>query len=367
MRTSLVSSVVMVVALAAARPGPGAEPLPAGIRPTPKVKEKAPFEKAVDRALVFLHNTQDKGDGSWTAGRMGKDVAATSLAVMAFLSAGHVPGQGKYGKDIEKSVRWVMRNQRPNGLIASAGGHHQMYQHGMATLMLSEVGGMTRGQLNADVRKAVEKAIHVIVRWQRTRGAYRGGWRYALADDSSDMSVTGWQILALRGARNLGCDVPASTMERAVEFIKRCQDPRGGFRYTPYGGVTLPCTGTGVLCLELCGKNEHRSPAVLRGAAYLVRRENLDSLNYQPYFFYSIYYGAQATFQVGDRDNYWNIYRERLHRILLAEQQGNGSWQKGTEYNGYGPNFCTALAVLALTVEFRFLPIYQRGEEPTDR
>ena len=38
-----------------------------------------------------------------------------------------------------------------------------------------------------------------------------------------------------------------------------------------------------------------------------------------------------------------------------------------TEGYSIGPNYCSALAVLALTVEYRFLPIYQRGEEPADR
>src|ERR1700722_6213591 len=80
----------------------------------PRLK-KTPIDLAVDRALVFLDNMQNKTDGSWTAGR-GKRVAITSLSVMAFLSSGYVPGEGKYGKTIERGVRWVMSMQRPNGL-----------------------------------------------------------------------------------------------------------------------------------------------------------------------------------------------------------------------------------------------------------
>jgi hypothetical protein len=33
----------------------------------------------------------------------------------------------------------------------------------------------------------------------------------------------------------------------------------------------------------------------------------------------------------------------------------------------YGPAYSTAMAILALTVEYRFLPIYQRFEEPLER
>ena len=54
---------------------------------------------------------------------------------------------------------------------------------------------------------------------------HRGGWRYRIEHyDGSDISVTGWQIMALRAAKNLGCDVPAETIARAVDYIKRCQD-----------------------------------------------------------------------------------------------------------------------------------------------
>src|SRR5262249_24105433 len=150
-----------------------------------------PVDKAIERGLVFLHNTQDRADGSWRAGPGGKNPAITSLAVMAFLSAGHVPGEGRYGETVEKGVRWVLKEQRPNGLIASDGGH-EMYHHGIATLMLAEVAGMTDGDLGRQVRKGLEKAVAVILKAQRVRGPERGGWRYQVAHvGGSDLSVTG--------------------------------------------------------------------------------------------------------------------------------------------------------------------------------
>jgi hypothetical protein len=47
---------------------------------------------SVDRGLAFLAKLQD-ADGSWQGQGM-KHHGVTSLAVMAFLSAGHVPGEG---------------------------------------------------------------------------------------------------------------------------------------------------------------------------------------------------------------------------------------------------------------------------------
>jgi hypothetical protein len=70
-------------------------------------------------------------------------------------------------------------------------------------------------------------------------------------------------------------------------------------------------------------------------------------------------------FQLGG--NYWDGYRAKLHDALLTSQRGDGSWMGSDgEARRVGPNYTTAMGVLALTVEYRFLPIYQRGEEPTD-
>jgi hypothetical protein len=323
--------------------------------------KETPVDKAIDRALEYLHSTQNKRDGSWAANR-GRHPAITALAVMAFLSAGHVPGEGRYGDTVEKGVRWVLKQQHPNGVIASEGGH-EMYHHGIATLMLAEVAGMTDGELGKELRRGLEKAVPVILKAQRVRGSERGGWRYRVAHvGGSDLSVTGWQIMALRAAKNLGCDIPATTIERAIDYVKRSQHRRlGAFCYTPNGGPTVPCTGTGILCLELAGKNQHLSPEVKRAGAYLVSRGNLPRRG-QSFFYYSIYYGSQATFQLGG--NYWALYRPALHQVLLRNQNRNGSWSGGGSDSAYGANYCTAMAVLALTVEYRFLPIYQRSEEP---
>jgi hypothetical protein len=333
---------------------------PAAERP----EKDTPADRAVARGLAFLAAVQDKSDGAWSSYN-GKNPAVTSLAVMAFLSAGHVPGEGKYGEAVERGVRWVLKRQRADGLIAEArDGGHAMYHHGIATLMLAEVAGMTDGALAQEIRTKLAKAVKLILKAQRTDGDERGGWRYQVEHvGGSDMSVTGWQLMALRAAKNVGCDVPAENIAEAVEYIRRSQDERtGGFRYMPHSHVTIPCTGTGILALELCGKDYHRSPETLKAGGHLIRQENLPSWG-NGYFFYSIYYGSQATFQLGG--NYWEVYRPRLQEVLLRHQTANGSWGGGNSDSMYGPSYCTAMAILALTVEYRYLPIYQRGEEPS--
>jgi hypothetical protein len=351
MRTALVAMALLCAA-------------PVGAAAEPPAKDKEPVDKAVDRALEFLAATQDKNDGSWKSGNT-RSPAVTSLAVMAFLSAGHVPGEGKYGAVVEKGVRWVLAAQQPNGLISNDN-NSEMYNHGIATLMLAEVAGMVDGKLGDEVRKKLEKAVKIILQAQRSAGNERGGWRYTVQHaGGSDMSVTGWQVMALRACKNLGCDVPAERIDRAVDYIKRSQDQSsGGFRYTPSDGVTVPCTGTGILALELCGKDRHHSPEALKAGYYLIKKENLPHPN-QPHFSYSMYYCSQATFQLGD--NYWGAFKPKMHEVLLAMQKSNGSWPGNKSDSSIGPQYCTAMAVLALTVEYRYLPIYQRAEEPADK
>jgi hypothetical protein len=329
--------------------------------------DKAPSDRAIDQALNFLQRQQD-ADGAWRGGPGNpKNPAITGLCVMAFLAAGHVPGEGRYGTTVEKGVEWILKEQKPNGLIAGQGGH-EMYQHGIATLMLAEAAGMTGARQGEELRQKLEKAVALILKAQRTTpGSHHGGWRYHLDPRQdyppSDISVTGWQVMALRAAKNLGCDIPAERIDWAVAYVQRCYDPAsGGFRYYPGSHVTIGCTGTSILALELCGKERHRSTEALKAGAYLINRPPYWG---QEHFFYSVYYCSQATFQLGG--NYWSFYKPQLHKILLNNQQADGSWWgRDGSSRIYGRNYCSAMAVLALAVEYRFLPIYQRAEEPAE-
>jgi hypothetical protein len=231
--------------------------------------------------------------------------------------------------------------------------------------MLAQVAGMTDSKLADEVRHKLEKAVAVVLKAQRVTGTHRGGWRYRVEHvNGSDISVTGWQLLALRAAKNLGCDVPPESIDRAVEYILRCRDAAtGGFCYYPGGMLTIPCTGTSILGLEICGKERHGTEEARRAGAFLLKHPPQWG---QSHFFYSVYYCSQATFQLGD--NYWSFYRPQLHKVLLRNQSDNGCWYGvDGDSSRYGANYCTAMGVLALTVEYRYLPIYQRGEEAADK
>jgi hypothetical protein len=330
--------------------------------PAPAPRKVDRGDRAVARGLAYLRRSQS-ADGYWRSYGFGRTESAgvTGLGVMAFLSAGHTPAEGEHASAVADGVRWVLQRQRANGVISSDG-EFEMYHHGICTLMLAEVVGMAPPDLADEVRPALARAVAVILKAQRRGGIHGGGWRYTVLGGDADLSVTGWQLLALRAAKNVGCDVPAEHIDRAVAYVRRCYDEsRGTFAYTVRGSLTVACAGTGILGLELCGKDLHRCRESLRAGVYVLR--NPPTLD-QQHCFYGLYYCSQAMFQLGG--NYWDVYRPRLHEVLLPNQRDDGAWVGlDGEARRVGPNYATAMGILALTVEYRYLPIYQRGEEPT--
>ncbi len=315
------------------------------------------IDAAISKALDHLAKKQ-LPSGAWAIDQpqFGESTSSTSLAVMAFLAAGHVPGEGPYDQHIQRGVRWVLDQQQPNGMLVRERGHGPMYSHGISTLMLAEVAGMTDDALAERCRDALKKAVRLILSAQSVRKDRnsQGGWRYHPSSNDSDLSVTGWQLLALRAAKNLGCDVPAEHIDAAVEYVKRCSTRNRGFGYQPNSGSSPTRAGTGILCLEICGV--HHSPETL-GAADALLQDPLRAD--QEWFFYGVYYCTIGMFQVGGK--HWEQGKGHLIPLLLNLQAEDGSWsgRQGQERN-FGTVYATSLSVLALSVEYQYLPIYQR-------
>ena len=97
---------------------------------------------AVDEGLAWLA-TRQQPDGSFLGGRFGKNVAIASVAALAFMADGHLPGRGEYGEVVERALDFVLSASAENGLIAAEAAHGPMYGHGFATLFLGEIEGMT--------------------------------------------------------------------------------------------------------------------------------------------------------------------------------------------------------------------------------
>jgi hypothetical protein len=302
-----------------------------------KVKMDDKAKKAVDKALAWLKDQQNR-DGSWG------NTAVTSFALLAFMANGHVPNQGLYSPEVSKGVRNLLASARDDGyLVGPRGGN--MYCHGMATLALTQVWGMTGDE---EVKKVLTKAVDLIFKTQN----HEGGWRYEPAPTGADISVTIMQVMALRGAKDSGLHVPDETMKKAVAYINRCRDPRsGGYRYQPYSsGPGFARTAAGVCVLQLSG--DYEAKEIAHAVEYLERTGD----DYQHYW-YGHYYAAHAFHQVGGKK--WEEYYSRMRERLLATQRTSGEWSERMEAH-VGPQYQTAIAVLILSVPANYLPIYQR-------
>jgi hypothetical protein len=286
--------------------------------------------------------------------------------VMAFLARGHVPGQGPYGATVERAVDFVLAAQQDDGLLANPhSGGTAMYEHGVATVMLGEVYGMVDEARRERVGRALAKSVRLILDAQHPNDQpkpmpFTGGWRYTPAAMDADLSVTGWQLMALRGAANCGAAVPREALEAGVEYVRRSAAQGGGFGYQPGGGPNAARTGTGVVALALLGRHtaDRPMPEVTAAGEWLLT--NPPSQPGQEFFFYSVYYNAQALNQLGGK--YWDAGYPKLRETVLAAQRPDGTWPpvSGGQESEAGDAYRTSMAVLALCVPYRCLPLYQK-------
>lgn len=337
--------------------------------------------QAVDRGLAWLAEHQN-ADGSWTA-KIGYKlntsyehtredaghVGVTSLACMAFLAGGHLPGRGRYGPVVERGLDFVLACVQDDGYVTYAGS--RMYSHAFATLFLAEVYGMThRGDIKAQLQLAVDFIVH-------SQNA-EGGWRYEPYAVESDMSIVVCQVLALRAARNIGIRVPKSVIDKAARYVvdsavteqslsrfyngpMSYKNEVGSFHYQKQDGSrsSFPLTAAGVTALY--GAGVYSDASIDDGIRYL--RSNLLSFNRRHgfgdgghyFFWYGHYYGVQAMYTAGA--DAWESYFSIVRDEVLRMQEPSGAFPNRV---GPGAAFGTAMAVLILEIPYRFLPIFQR-------
>ncbi|MFT6832637.1 MAG: hypothetical protein ACJAZN_002815 [Planctomycetota bacterium] len=330
-------------------------------------------EEATEKGLRWLADHQSE-DGSWTAGvgyklndryrttREGDGhVGVTSLAGIAFLGGGHLPGRGKHGRTLDKCIDYVLSCVNDDGYISRGG--TRMYSHAFSTLFLAEVFGMSHRE---DVRIRLQKAIDFIVKSQNDEG----GWRYEPLARDSDMSIVVCQVLALRAARNIGIRVPKSTIDQAIRYVVDSAVTGSGGRMDRFIGVgtfsyqrqarsrtTFPLTAAGVTALN--GLGIYSDELIDRGVDFL--NAEMDRFNHRYgmnghyFFWYGHYYGVQAMYTKGGND--WKNYFTRMRSFLLKRQRPDGSWMNSV---GPGEAFSTAMACLILEIPYDFLPIFHR-------
>lgn len=402
--------------------GPAGE-LPSGLasRGTGKARALSRFggssqtEDAVERGLRWLARHQDR-DGGWSAegfqrhcgehvpcagqGLSEFDVGVSALATLAFLGAGHVPhgdstsrrsrpasssgtvlsgtafartstsmsddgaaGSDRYSRTVRASLEHLLSLQDAAGGFGVVG-YNYMYNHALATFAMSEAYALTGSER---YRQSTESALAFTYIAQQNEG----GWDYTRKTTGrNDLSITGWQILAIRSAENAGIPVPASVLERIRRYLRIAVRPTGIGIYADKGqekgrrGINMVAVG---LLSKLYLGASRDEPAV-RGAMALLLRTPPDpqALGSWDATFQSYYYWYTATLALfhcgGEEWTAWNLFLTRkLLPLQSRRPHEDGSWQPELSWIGIsgGRVYSTAINVLTLETYYRYAPLYE--------
>ncbi len=151
-----------------------------------------------------------------------------------------------------------------------------------------------------NLKGSAQKAVRFIESSQDPAG---GGWRYT-PRQPGDLSVTGWQMTALKSAQMAGLELAnkGEALKKAEMFLDSVEaSNRGGYCYMPGNPETVVMTAVGMLCRQYRGVNP-RNPGLLAGVDRLksVPPGKANNIYYE-------YYASQVMHHLGgDAWDRWN-------------------------------------------------------------
>lgn len=356
-------------------------------------------EDAVELGLQWLVKQQEKKGphkGSWSLAGPYSDslddncpnrISATAMALLAFQGAGYTQHPpkieekdrknrkryerklrenkeiGKYRQVLTDGWNWLLKQQGPDGQFLPEDGNynHSFYTHSQATIALCELYGMTKVPR---YRKPAEKAIAFLLNTQHNDG----GWKYTTQkDEMSDLSVTGWVLMALQSARMAELDVPQETLDGLTRFLDEngAANKQVYYRYTMGDPPSMTMTAEGILCRQYLGwdQNDPRmEEALTRVLTAPVSFRTKGDVEPDVYMWY---YATQAMHhKEGHWWKDWNaVMRQEIPSHQVKEGKEKGSWDPDDDRRASvdgGRLYMTCLCIYMLEVYYRHLPIYAK-------
>ena len=303
-----------------------------------------------DRGLQYLVGSQSS-DGSWSGGQSGP--GTTGLALMVLLASGEDPNYGLYREHVRRALRCIISSQNTEtGYMQSS-----MYHHGFAMLALAEAYGTVddrdlwppgQNRKGRSIGETLELAVRAAITSQKKNPL--GAWRYSPDATDADTSVSGSILVGLLAARNAGIEVPDASIDKAISYYKSMTSNGGDVGYSGVGGFGDSIARSSIAALVFAVARRQDLPQYKATLRHLTGRLEESPQQWPEY---ARYYEAQALFQ-GDIEA-WRKWNGLLIQQLKKSQQSDGSFQ-----NQLGAPIDTSLSLLALALNYRLLPIYER-------
>lgn len=356
---------------------------------TPVAMAATPAEIAatIDEGLVWLASQQNATTGQWGTANT---VAHTALAVLKFehhavFGLGISPFDPAYAyrTNVEKGLNYLFSQAKTEGpvpltapadpgpgntcdpdldggIIIYQNSGERMYEHGAAMMAIAacndplRVVNVAGSIVNTWTYQAVLQDMVDLTAWAQmdpVTGNYRGGWRYAPNQGSSDNSVSGYPTLGLGYAQapppwGFGLTVPQFVKTELSFWINYIQnDGSGGSGYdTPSTWVNMYKTGNLLYEMALVGDTP-ATPRVQAAVNYLVNNWNaaytagsFTDPGWKGPVTYSHYHAIFAMMKglealgialIGGID-----WFDEFSDQIVAEQLANGSWPANSSYGG---------------------------------
>ena len=326
-------------------------------------------EEAVVKSLRWLKKQQN-GNGSWGDGQF--KASMTGITLLAYLAHCETPLSEEFGENVLKGISFLVDLGMKNPVISEQPGLKEVcYDHAVATYALCEAYTFCK-QMDipsiSNLERVVVKAVDRILDAQ----CPNGGWAYSYnnrINPNIDLSVTGWNVQALKAAEHGGIKPTKgeirTALRKAAMYCRKNVMPDGKFSYKENGeNPRSSLVGVGVLSLQMTGNGS--DSAARKGLDWI--KNNVKTLEWGngsgtenvKSNLYMHYYCVQAAMNRGG--DVWASYNKAFRDAVLGGQKPDGSFSNNdTGYaeclSGKSKNiYRQCLATLMLETYYRFLP-----------
>ena len=278
----------------------------------------------------------------------------------------------EFGENVLKGISFLVDLGMKNPVLSEQPALKEIcYDHAVATYALCEAYTFCK-QMDipsiSNLEKVVVKAVDRIIDAQ----CPNGGWGYSYNNKINpdiDLSVTGWNVQALKAAEHGGIKPTKgeirSTLRKASSYVRKNVMPDGKFSYKENGNMPRSSlVGVGVLSLQMTGDGS--GGAARKGLDWI--KNNVKTLQWGQGSgtenvksnLYMHYYCVQAAMNRGG--DVWTSYNKAFRDAVLSGQNADGSFRKNDVGYVSGMSnkseniYRQCLATLMLETYYRFLP-----------